>query len=110
MERNRASRRTDNPAYVKLVRAAADMGFSPSGEMLESMPMHGRMSDSVFMGCPILVKAGKLTGERKYYGMAARHFRFMRKLDQRADGLWRHSPLDEAAWGRATPSPRWAWR
>jgi unsaturated rhamnogalacturonyl hydrolase len=92
--------RTNNPAYVKLVRAAADMGFSASGEMLESMPMHSRMSDSVFMGCPILVKAGNLTGERKYYDMAARHFRFMQKLDQRADGLWRHSPLDEAAWGR----------
>lgn len=92
--------RTKNPRYVELVRAAANMGFTSSGEMRESMPMHSRMSDSVFMGCPILVKAGKLTGETKYYDMALRHFRFMKKLDQRPDGLWRHSPADETAWGR----------
>ncbi|MBL8213346.1 MAG: glycoside hydrolase family 88 protein [Bryobacterales bacterium] len=92
--------KTGNRAYVDRVRAAADMGFSPSGEMLESMPMHSKMSDSVFMGCPILVKAGKLTGERKYFDMAHKHYRFMKAMDLRPDGLWRHSPADEAAWGR----------
>jgi rhamnogalacturonyl hydrolase YesR len=92
--------RTRDPRYVERVRAAANFGFTESGEMKESMPMHSQMSDSVFMGGPILVKAGKLTGERKYFDMALRHFRFMRKLDLRPDGLWRHSPLDEAAWGR----------
>lgn len=92
--------KTGNAAYINLVRAAAGMGFSPDGEMKESMPLHNQMSDSVFMGCPILVKAGKLTGERRYFDMALRHYRFMRKLDLRPDGLWRHSPLDEAAWGR----------
>jgi unsaturated rhamnogalacturonyl hydrolase len=92
--------RTRNPRYVDRVRAAANFGFTESGEMKESMPLHSQMSDAVFMGGPILVKAGKLTGERKYHDMALRHFRFMRKLDLRPDGLWRHSPLDEAAWGR----------
>jgi len=92
--------RTKDPRYVDRVRAAANFGFTDSGEMKESMPLHSQMSDSVFMGGPILVKAGKLTGERKYFDMALRHFRFMRKLDLRNDGLWRHSPLDEAAWGR----------
>jgi len=76
------------------------MGFSPTGEMLESMPMHSKMSDSVFMGCPILVKAGKLTGERKYFDMALKHYRFMRAMDLRPDNLWRHSSADDAAWGR----------
>ncbi len=92
--------RTGKPAYIARVKAAADFGFTADGQMKESMPLHSQMSDSVFMGCPILVKAGKLTGEGKYFDMAVKHYRFMKKLDARADGLWRHSPLDEAAWGR----------
>jgi rhamnogalacturonyl hydrolase YesR len=92
--------RTKKPEYRDRVLAAANYGFTESGEMKESMPFHSEMSDSVFMGCPILVKAGKLTGDRKYFDMALKHYRFMRKLDLRADGLWRHSPKDEAAWGR----------
>jgi rhamnogalacturonyl hydrolase YesR len=69
------------------------------------MPLHDEMSDSVFMGTPILAAAGKLTGDPKYFDMAVRHFRFMQKLDLRADGLYRHSPLDEAAWGRGNAFP-----
>jgi len=34
-----------------------------------------------------------------------RHLRFMRELDVREDGLYRHSPLDEAAWGRGNGFP-----
>jgi rhamnogalacturonyl hydrolase YesR len=73
--------------------------------MGESMPLHEEMSDSVFMGCPILAKAGVLTGERKYFDMAARHFQFMEKLDLRPDGIYRHSPLTDAAWGRGNAFP-----
>jgi rhamnogalacturonyl hydrolase YesR len=69
------------------------------------MPYHLEMSDSVFMGCPILVAAGKLTGEAKYYDMALRHMRFMLKLNLRTDGLHRHSPLNETAWGRGNGFP-----
>ena len=29
--------------------------------------MHNEMSDSVFMGCPILAEVGALTGETKYF-------------------------------------------
>jgi unsaturated rhamnogalacturonyl hydrolase len=87
------------------VRRTADLGFTASGEMKESMPLHDEMSDSVFMACPILTSAGKLTGESKYFGMAARHFSFMQKLDLRPDGLYRHSPLSEAAWGRGNAFP-----
>ncbi|MBZ5636315.1 MAG: glycoside hydrolase family 88 protein [Acidobacteriia bacterium] len=94
-----------NPQYSELVRNAADLGFSKSGEMLESMPFHDEMSDSVFMATPIVVKAGKLTGERRYFDLAARHFAFMQKLVQREDGLYRHSPLTEAAWGRGNAFP-----
>jgi rhamnogalacturonyl hydrolase YesR len=57
------------------------------------------------MGCPILAKAGLLTGERKYFDLAARHFRLMEKLDLRRDGIYRHSPLTDAAWGRGNAFP-----
>jgi rhamnogalacturonyl hydrolase YesR len=96
--------RTRDRRYVDLVRKAADLGFS-GGQMKESMPFHNEMSDAVFMSCPILVKAGKLTGDRKYFDMASRHFKFMEKLCLRPDGLYRHSPLDEAAWSRGNAFP-----
>jgi unsaturated rhamnogalacturonyl hydrolase len=97
--------RTGNKAYAGLVQKAADLGFSKSGEMLDSMPFHDEMSDSIFMATPIVVKAGKLTGERKYFDLAARHFAFMQKLVLRPDGLYRHSPLTDAAWGRGNAFP-----
>lgn len=97
--------RTGDARYKDRVLAAAAMAFTSSGEMKDAMPLHNEMSDAVFMGCPILVKAGKLAGERRYFDMADRHLRFMQKLDLRPDGLYRHSPLDEAAWGRGNAFP-----
>ena len=94
-----------HPEYAELVRKAAGLGFTESGEMRESMPFHDEMSDSVFMATPLVVKAGKLTGDRKYFDLAARHFAFMQKLVLRPDGLYRHSPLTEAAWGRGNAFP-----
>jgi rhamnogalacturonyl hydrolase YesR len=97
--------RTHDDRYLRLVQKTADLGFAPSGEMKDSMPLHEEMSDSVFMACPILASAGKLTGQFKYFDMAARHFAFMQKLCLRQDGLYRHSPLNEAAWGRGNAFP-----
>jgi len=97
--------RTHDQRYAQQVRRTADLGFTASGEMKESMPFHDEMSDSVFMGCPILASAGRLAHERKYFDMAARHFAFMQNLCLRADGLYRHSPLAEAAWGRGNAFP-----
>ena len=57
------------------------------------------------MAIPLLAKAGKLTGDRKYFDMAARHVAFMQKLVLRPDGLYRHSPLTDAAWGRGNAFP-----
>jgi unsaturated rhamnogalacturonyl hydrolase len=99
------AQRTGNPRYSELVRKAADLGFDENGAMKEAMPFHDEMSDSVFMGTAILGKAGKLTGDRKYFDMAARHLAFMEKLDLRPDGLYRHSPLTDAAWGRGNAFP-----
>jgi rhamnogalacturonyl hydrolase YesR len=97
--------RTKKARYLDLVKAAANLGFEAPGGMKESMPMHNEMSDSVFMGTPIVAQAGRLTGDRRYYDMALRHMRFMLKLNLRPDGLHRHSPLDETAWGRGNGFP-----
>ncbi|PYS08676.1 MAG: hypothetical protein DMG15_26275 [Acidobacteria bacterium] len=87
------------------MRKAADLGFTETGALKESMPLHNEMSDSVFMAVPLLVKAGKLTGQSKYFDMALRHLTFMQKLDLRPDGLYRHSPLNDTAWGRGNAFP-----
>jgi rhamnogalacturonyl hydrolase YesR len=97
--------RTGNPRYTELVRKAADLGFTENGEMKESMPFHDEMSDSVFMAIPLLAKAGKLTGDRRYFEMIPRHLEFMQKLVLRPDGVYRHSPLTDAAWGRGNAFP-----
>lgn len=97
--------RTRRPEYLELARKAAEMGFEPDGSLLPSMPFHNAMSDSVFMGCAILARVGRLTGEDRFFRMALRHLRFIRGLDLRPDGLYRHSPLDPTAWGRGNGFP-----
>ena len=99
------ARRTGDPRYAALVRRVADLGFDSSGQMLEAMPYNDQFSDSVFMGTVIEAQAGALTGERRYFDMADRHLSFMEKLDLRPDGLYRHQPATDAAWGRANAFP-----
>ncbi len=94
------ARRTRDPRYTALVRRVADLGFDERGVMLEAMPYHNQFSDSVFMGTTIAAQAGALTGDRKYFDLAGRHLKFMQALDLRADGLYRHQPATDAAWGR----------
>lgn len=91
--------------YISLARRAADLGFDENGKPKPSMPAHSEMSDAVFMGGPILTQVGTLTGDAKYHDMAVRHLRFMLKLNLRKDGLHRHSPLNETAWGRGNGFP-----
>jgi unsaturated rhamnogalacturonyl hydrolase len=94
------ARRTGDPRYTALVRRVADLGFDASGQMLEAMPYNDQFSDAVFMGTVILAQAGSLSGETRYFDMADRHLRFMQQLDLRPDGLYRHQPATDAAWGR----------
>jgi rhamnogalacturonyl hydrolase YesR len=89
-----------DPRYVQRVRAAADLGFDEQGRMKEAMPFHQQLSDSIFMGAVIVAQAGALTGETRYFDMAARHVAFMQKLVLRPDGLYRHQPASDAAWAR----------
>lgn len=95
-----ASTEAERAAYIKLVRNAADQAFGPHGKPLDVMPFHLEMSDAFFMGGPILAAAGRLTGEPRYWDACQRHLATMTRLDLRPDGLYRHSPLDETAWGR----------
>jgi rhamnogalacturonyl hydrolase YesR len=90
---------------ARLVVRAANSGFAEGGSLRDFMPLHGGWSDSVFMDIPILAKAGALTGDRKYFDMAARHFFFMQKIVGRSDGLYRHQASTDAAWGRGNGFP-----
>ena len=99
------AKRTGDARATRLVVRAANSGFTEDGSLREFMPLHGGWSDSVFMDIPILAAAGALSGERKYFDMAARHIAFMQKLVLRPDGLYRHTPLTDAAWGRGNAFP-----
>lgn len=99
-----ARRTRDDRAKALVVRAAAS-GFADNGELREFMPLHGGWSDSLFMDVPILAMAGALTGERRYFDMAARHITFMQQIVLRPDGLYRHQASANAAWGRGNAFP-----
>jgi unsaturated rhamnogalacturonyl hydrolase len=86
--------------WITLCRAAADQIFDDAGKPKAPMPFHNEMSDAFFMATPIVCATGALTGEEKYFSAALGHFRAMEKLCLRDDGIYRHSPLDQAAWGR----------
>ena len=99
------ARRTGDMRATQLVVRAARSGFTESGELREFMPLHGGWSDSLFMDVPILAKAGALTGDRRFFDMAARHVAFMQQIVLRPDGLYRHQASAEAAWGRGNAFP-----
>lgn len=96
---------TGDENYLRLALRAADLAFDEQGNMKQLMPMHAEMSDSIFMATPLLAKMGKLTGNDKYFAMAARHVEAMRELLLRDDGLYQHSPLADVAWSRGNAFP-----
>ena len=63
-----------------------------------NLSIYNEMSDGVFMGCPLLAASGDIE-------KAHSHFLSLQKLCRRSDGLWRHSPLSDAAWGRGNAFP-----
>jgi rhamnogalacturonyl hydrolase YesR len=104
-EMARRAQGKDRERWIGLCQAAADQIFGKDDEPLPVMPFHNEMSDAVFMAGPILAATGRLTGQRKYFNAAAVHLASMRKFCLRPDGLYRHSPLCEAAWGRGNGFP-----
>jgi hypothetical protein len=83
-----------------IVRRAADLAFDKDGQPLAEPPFHNQMSDAVFMNGPLMTGVGAILKEDKYFDCCAQHQAFIRQLCKRDDGLYRHSPLCEAAWGR----------
>ncbi len=77
--------------------AAADAGLKNPG--------HNEMSDSVFMICPLVAAAGKFSGDEQYFKDCVAHLEKIQGYCLREDGIYRHSPLDEAAWGRGNGFP-----
>jgi rhamnogalacturonyl hydrolase YesR len=96
---------TGDPRARALVLRAASSGLTEDGALREFMPLHGGWSDSLFMDVPILAKAGALSGDRRYFDMAARHVAFMQAIVGRPDGLYRHQASSDAAWGRGNGFP-----
>lgn len=97
--------RTGDSAALEIAVRAASVAFDDQGNMLEAVPFHSEMSDSVFMAPPLLAKTGKLSGETRFIDMAARHLAFMQEMLLREDGLYRHSPLADVAWSRGNAFP-----
>ncbi|WP_166824419.1 glycoside hydrolase family 88 protein [Thalassoroseus pseudoceratinae] len=98
--------RTKEPRAKEIVLDIASIGLAKkSGQPVGFVPNHSEMSDSVFMDGPILATAGRLSGDTRYFEACLNHTRKMQELCLRDDGLYRHSPLDEAAWGRGNGFP-----
>ncbi|MBS0210817.1 MAG: glycoside hydrolase family 88 protein [Planctomycetes bacterium] len=87
----------------RLILAAADRACDAQGQPRPNI--HSQMSDATFMACPLLSIAGALSGDSKYFQQALRYAQLVKKLDLRDDGLYRHSPKCEAAWGRGNAFP-----
>jgi rhamnogalacturonyl hydrolase YesR len=84
---------------------AGDLAITAARRAIEQ-PLDNEMSDSVFMVCPILAAASTLSGDGATFVKAAEaHYDRMEKLCRRTDGVWRHSPLSDAAWGRGNAFP-----
>lgn len=94
--------RSNDPHFIELLLAPAKLAFDDDGQLREAMPAHSEMSDAVFLGTPLLAQAARISGDARYREAALRHLRFMVKLNERPDGLHRHSPVDpeNTAWGR----------
>ena len=93
-----------NPKAKARVLKAAGLGLD-GGKAKAEMPFHYEMSDAIFMSCPLLCWAAVLSEDPVYFDVAWNHLNRIRGLCLREDGLYRHSPLDEAAWGRGNGFP-----
>ncbi len=97
--------RNKDETLVRLVGAAAQRAHESRRNPKDPVSGSNQMSDSVFMVCPILAAAHALTGKPEYLQDCLAHLRYMRKIDLRADEIYRHSPQDETAWGRGNGFP-----
>lgn len=69
------------------------------------MPFHSQMSDAVFMSGPLLAEVALLSDDSHLADLCRSHVQHMVKMNLRPDNIYRHSPLDQAAWGRGNGFP-----
>ncbi len=94
IEKLTASHLSGGLIYTELGFAEAALGLARQARV----ELYNEMSDGVFMGPPLLARVGLAED-------AIAHWRAIEGLCLRADGLYRHSPLCEAAWGRGNAFP-----
>lgn len=92
-------------ANERVLTVARSLAFEEDGSPVAHAEPHQDMSDSVFMICPLLTEAGRISGDARYFDVCASHLQFMKNLCLREDGIYRHSPLNDAAWGRGNGFP-----
>lgn len=92
-------------ASERVIEVAQSLAFDENGKPVSVVKPHQEMSDSVFMICPLLTEAGRLSGDERYFDVCLSHLRFMKEICLRGDSIYRHSPLNDAAWGRGNGFP-----
>lgn len=97
--------RTEDQRARERVVAVASHAIGNDGKPVDVVPNHNQMSDSVFMNPPLLAAAGRITGDVRYFEACLNHVRSIQAWCLRDDGIYRHSPLDEGAWGRGNGFP-----
>ncbi|MDX2268645.1 MAG: glycoside hydrolase family 88 protein [Bryobacter sp.] len=89
------------PSHLSGALIYPEVGLTEAARRLAgeaSVDLYNQMSDGVFMGPPLLARVGM-------FDQALEHYLAIEKLCLRTDGLYRHSPLCEAAWGRGNAFP-----
>jgi hypothetical protein len=86
----------EGQSFVERIKTAADSVPKPKPQ---------EMSDTVFMCGPIQCEAARLSKDDQYFTAAVAYLAELRKLRQRADGLYAHGHLCDAAWGRGNGFP-----
>lgn len=93
-----ASHYSGHLVFADMADPQAKALLARAAEMAAANPRDNEMSDSVFMVCPLLARAGM-------FDRAVQHFEKMEALCRRPDGLYRHSPMADVAWGRGNAFP-----
>ena len=99
------ARRTGDERAWDWVMTAGGVGLTPDGKPVAVLPSHNEMSDAVFMGCPLMAAAAAHSGDERYLTTCLNQLLAIQNWCLRGDGIYRHSPLDEAAWGRGNGFP-----
>lgn len=89
------------PSHISGALIYPEIGLATAAEKLAyeaKIELYSEMSDGIFMGPPLLARLGM-------HDEAVAHWKAIETLCLRKDGIYRHSPLHETAWGRGNAFP-----